>query len=67
MADRVRSERAIGWARNAQGERHEVLVAESGYLWDGRSWGSLSSIAREITGTRRNGPSFFGLRDREAP
>ena len=48
-------------------ERHEVLVAESGYLWDGRSWGSLSSIAREITGTRRNGPAFFGLRDREAP
>ena len=48
-------------------ERHEVLVAESGYLWGGRSWGSLSSIAREITGTRRNGPAFFGLRDREAP
>ena len=44
-----------------------MLVAESGYLWDGRSWGSLSSIARAITGTRRNGPAFFGLRDREAP
>ena len=37
------------------------------YLWGGRSWGSLSSIARAITGTRRNGPAFFGLRDREAP
>ena len=48
-------------------ERHEVLVAESGYLWDGRGWGSLSSIARAITGTQRNGPAFFGLRDREAP
>ena len=48
-------------------ERHEVLVAESGYLWGGRSWGSLSSIARAITGTRRSGPAFFGLRDREAP
>ena len=48
-------------------ERHEVLVAESGYLWRGRSWASLSSIAREITGTRRNGPAFFGLRDGDAP
>ena len=47
-------------------ERHEVLVAESGYLWGGRSWGSLSSIARAITGTRRNGPAFFGLRDRRS-
>ena len=48
-------------------ERHEVQVTETGYLWRGRSWGSLSSIAREITGTRRNGPAFFGLRDRDAP
>jgi hypothetical protein len=50
-----------------QGERHEVHVTEGGYLWRGRSWVSLSAIAREITGTRRNGPAFFGLRDREAP
>ena len=48
-------------------ERHEVEVAETGYLWRGRSWASLSSIAREITGARRNGPAFFGLRDGEAP
>lgn len=43
-------------------ERHEVHVTESGYLWRGRSYRSLSVIAREITGTRRNGPAFFGLR-----
>jgi Protein of unknown function (DUF2924) len=49
-----------------QGERHEVHVMEGGYLWRGRSWVSLSAIAREITGTRRNGPAFFGLRDGEA-
>ena len=48
-------------------ERHEVQVTETGYLWRGKSWASLSSIAREITGARRNGPAFFGLRDREAP
>ena len=48
-------------------EQHEVEVTESGYLWRGQSWASLSSIAREITGTRRNGPAFFGLRDGGAP
>jgi len=50
-----------------QAARHEVEVTESGYLWRGRCWASLSSIAREITGTRRNGPAFFGLRDGDAP
>ena len=46
--------------------RHEVIVTETGFLWRGRSWASLSAIAREITGGRRNGPAFFGLRDRDA-
>ena len=44
-------------------ERHEVHVTETGYLWQGRGYGSLSAIARQITGTRRSGPAFFGLRD----
>jgi hypothetical protein len=44
-------------------EQHEVEVTDTGYLWRGQNWGSLSSVAREITGTRRNGPAFFGLRD----
>jgi hypothetical protein len=44
-------------------EQHEVEVSDNGYLWRGQSWASLSSVAREITGTRRNGPAFFGLRD----
>jgi hypothetical protein len=44
-------------------ERHKVHVTETGYLWRGRSYPSLSSIAREITGTRRSGPAFFGLRN----
>jgi hypothetical protein len=50
-----------------QAAQHEVEVTETGYLWRGQSWTSLSSIAREITGTRRNGPAFFGLRDCDAP
>ena len=47
-------------------DRHEVEVTEAGYLWRGENWASLSAVAREITGTRRNGPAFFGLRDRDA-
>ena len=33
-----------------------------GYLYAGRRWTSLSPIALEITGTKWNGPAFFGLR-----
>ena len=43
-------------------ERHEVQVTETGYLWRGAAYRSLSVIAREITGSRRSGPAFFGLR-----
>ncbi len=46
--------------------RHEVHVTETGYLWRGKTYRSLSVIAREITGSRRNGPAFFGLRERGA-
>ncbi|HMR54780.1 MAG TPA: DUF2924 domain-containing protein [Amaricoccus sp.] len=47
-------------------ERHEVIVTETGFLWRGKCWTSLSAIARAITGSRRNGPAFFGLRDGDA-
>ena len=48
--------------RDWKGERHEVQITLEGYLWRGRTYRSLSMIAREITGGRRNGPAFFGLR-----
>lgn len=41
---------------------YQVQVLEEGYLYDHKVWGSLSEIAREITGARWNGPNFFGLR-----
>lgn len=53
--------------RTWKGERHEVQVTGSGYHWRGRDWRSLSVIAREITGSRRNGPAFFGLRHGAGP
>ena len=43
------------------GVTHEVMVGEDGFQWAGRTWRSLSVIAREITGTRWSGPRFFGL------
>ena len=45
-----------------KGVSHHVLVTEDGFLWQDRSWRSLSVIAREITGTPWSGPVFFGLK-----
>jgi hypothetical protein len=42
--------------------RHVVTVVPGGVEYQGRRYRSLSAIAREITGTRWNGPLFFGLR-----
>ena len=53
--------------RTWKADRHEVEVTEAGYVWRGESWTSLSAVAREITGTRRNGPAFFGLREGDMP
>jgi hypothetical protein len=48
--------------REYDGKRHTVTVAANGFLWDGGTHASLSVIAQEITGTKWNGPRFFGLR-----
>lgn len=45
------------------GEVHEVTVRDDGVLWNGRTYSSLSAVARVMTGTPRNGPKFFGLRE----
>lgn len=48
--------------REWQGVEHAVTVTDTGFEWQGRPYASLSSVARAITGTRWNGPLFFGLR-----
>ena len=45
---------------------YRVMVMEKGFAWEGKTFSSLSEIAFEITGTRWNGPRFFGLRSRPA-
>lgn len=53
--------------REWQGRPHEVVVmTDGGFLYRGERFGSLSEIARKITGVRWNGPRFFGLRKDEA-
>jgi hypothetical protein len=41
---------------------YRVMVMADGFAYDGKKFSSLSEIATEITGTRWNGPRFFGLR-----
>jgi hypothetical protein len=47
--------------REYQGVEHHVTVTRNGFEYQGRTYRSLSHIAREITGTRWSGPLFFGL------
>lgn len=46
---------------------HRATVLDDGFSFEGRVYLSLSEIAREITGTRWNGPRFFGLRATRPP
>lgn len=48
--------------REWHGRVYEVTILENGFMWDGRTYRSLTRIATDITGTRRSGPLFFGLR-----
>jgi Protein of unknown function (DUF2924) len=48
--------------REWQGVEHQVTVLGDGFEYQGRPYKSLSAVARQITGTRWNGPLFFGLR-----
>lgn len=47
--------------REWNGKRHIVDVSDEGYVWRGKTWRSLSAIAKEITGTKWSGPRFFGV------
>lgn len=50
--------------REHGGVVHRVMVMEAGFSWNARIYESLSKVALAITGTRWNGPRFFGLRDK---
>jgi DUF2924 family protein len=50
--------------REWNGKMQRVAVLAGGFAWDGKTYPSLSQIAFAITGTKWNGPRFFGLRDK---
>ena len=50
--------------REWNGAVHTVDVTDNGFEWQDQRYGSLSEIAREITGARWSGPRFFGLNGR---
>ena len=50
--------------RTWHGVLHQVRVTDEGFNYRGERFGSLSEVARRITGTRWSGLLFFGLKDR---
>lgn len=47
--------------REWNGVRYAVTVTDTGFLYDGKPFASLTAVARAITGVHWNGPHFFRL------
>lgn len=65
LAGRLKAARLSDGARLTRewkGRQYDVERTSEGYRYDGRTYRSLSQVARAITGVRWNGPRFFGLR-----
>ena len=52
--------------REWHGRTHTVCVTDDGFEFQGKSYRSLTKIARDITGAQWSGPRFFGLKKRSA-
>jgi hypothetical protein len=67
--DRKRTDLTPGTVLVREWDRksHRVMVLANGFAWNGQTYDSLTKVAFAITGTRWNGPRFFGLRDKQAP
>jgi Protein of unknown function (DUF2924). len=65
--DQKRTELTPGTVLVREWDRHSqrVMVMPDGFAWNGQTYESLSKVAFAITGTKWNGPRFFGLRDKE--
>lgn len=50
--------------REWNGRTYQVEATKSGYVMDGKTYKSLTAIARRITGANWSGPRFFGLVNR---
>jgi hypothetical protein len=65
VPDRVGLRPGTLLVREWEGTPQCVMVLAEGFAWNGNTYPSLSKVARAITGTRWNGPRFFGLRDQQ--
>jgi len=67
--DRKRTDLMLGTVLVREWDRqsHRVMVLADGFAWNGQTYDSLTKVAFAITGTRWNGPRFFGLRDKQSP
>jgi hypothetical protein len=65
--DQKRTELTPGAVLIREWDRHSqrVMVMADGFAWNGQTYDSLSKVAYAITGTKWNGPRFFGFRDKE--
>ncbi len=50
--------------REWNGRIYRVNVCKDGFEMDGRTYASLSGVAKQITGAQWSGPRFFGLSGR---
>ncbi|MEJ2202927.1 MAG: DUF2924 domain-containing protein [Gemmatimonadota bacterium] len=50
--------------RTFKGKEIKVEVLDAGFRYDGKTWRSLSAIAKEVSQTSWNGYLFFGLQTR---
>jgi hypothetical protein len=66
IANVVRAKPGTRLIRSWQGKTYTVTIEEQGYQYQGKTYRSLSEIARQITGTRWSGPLFFGLKSRSS-
>ena len=57
----VRPSTGTRLVREWRGKTHMVDIKENGFIYQDKTYRSLSAIARTITGARWSGPRFFGV------
>lgn len=58
---RTRAAPGAHLVREWNGRSYQVEVVDGGYVLDGRTYRSLSAVAKQITGAHWSGPRFFGV------
>ena len=60
-SSRTRLSAGARLVREWHGRTHSVEILQEGFLFERKTYRSLSQIARRITGSHWSGPRFFGL------